>query len=128
MNYGGDQKELWVSPLDIAATIAEEMEKPFDGRTVHYVASDEVSPNEVAKIIGEAIGKPDLKWLAIPGEQILQGMLAAGVNEWIAKGFVEMQAAQGDGSLYEDFYRNKPTLGKVKLVDFAKEFAQVYNQ
>jgi len=127
-NYGGDQKEPWVSPLDIAATIAEEMEKPFAGRTVHYIASDEVSPNEIAKVIGEAIGKPDLKWLAIPGEQILNGMLAAGVNEWIAKGFVEMQAAQGDGSLYEDFYRNKPTLGKVKLADFAKEFAQVYNK
>lgn len=127
-NYGGDQKEPWVSPLDIAATIAEEMENPFDGRAVHYIASDEVSPNEVAKIIGEAIGKPDLKWLAIPGEQILKGMLTAGVNEWIANGFVEMQASQGSGSLYEDYYRNKPTLGKVKMVDFAKEFALVYNK
>lgn len=127
-NYGGDQKEPWVSPLDIAATIAEEMEKPFDGRAVHYIASDEVSPNEVAKIIGEAIGKPDLKWLAIPGEQILNGMLTAGVNEWIANGFIEMQASQGSGSLYEDYYRNKPTLGKVKMVDFAKEFALVYNK
>jgi hypothetical protein len=35
-NYGGDQKEPWVSPLDIAATIASEMEKPFDGRTVYF--------------------------------------------------------------------------------------------
>ncbi len=31
-NYGGDNKEPWVSPLDIAAVIAEEIEKPFDGR------------------------------------------------------------------------------------------------
>lgn len=127
-NYGGDQKEPWVSPLDIAATIAEEMEKPFAGRTVHYIASDEVSPNEVAEILGEAIGKPDLKWLAVPGEQMLNGMLSAGVNEWIANSFVQMQAAQGSGSLYEDYYRNKPTLGKVKMADFAKEFALVYNK
>jgi len=127
-NYGGDQKEPWVSPLDIAAAIAEEMEKPFEGRIVRYIASDEVSPNEVAKIIGDAIGKPDLKWLVVPREQILQGMLAAGVNRWIANGFVEMQAAQGDGSLYEDYYRNKPILGKVKMVDFAKQFALVYNK
>jgi nucleoside-diphosphate-sugar epimerase len=127
-NYGGDQKEPWVSPLDIAATIALEMEKPFDGRAVYYIASDEVSPNEVAKILGEAIRKPDLKWLVIPGEQMLNGMLTAGLNEWIANGFIEMQAAQGNGSLYEDYYRHKPTPGKVKLVDFAKEFALIYNK
>ena len=51
-NYGGDDKEPWVSPLDIAAVIAEEIEKPFEGRTVRYIASDEVSPNEVAKVLG----------------------------------------------------------------------------
>jgi uncharacterized protein YbjT (DUF2867 family) len=126
-SYGGDQKEPWVSPLDIAATIADEMEKPFDGRSVHYIASEEHSPNEIAKVIGEAIGKPDLKWLVIPDEQMLSNMLAGGMNEWIAKGFIEMQAAQRSGSLYEDYYRNKPTLGKVKLVDFAQEFAKVYH-
>ncbi len=127
-SYGGDEREPWVSPLDIAAAIAEEMEKPFEGRTIRYIASDEVSPNELAKIIGEAIGKPDLKWLAISDEKLLNGMLATGMNPWIANGFVEMQASQGNGTLYEDYYRNHPTLGKVKLIDFAKDFAQVYNQ
>jgi len=127
-SYGGDQKEPWVSPLDIAATIAGEMEKPFEGRTVHYVASEEVSPNEVAKTIGEAIGKPDLKVSVIPGEQIYNGMLTAGMNKWIANGFIAMQTAQENGSLYEDYYRHQPVLGKVKLADFAKEFAQVYHQ
>jgi len=126
-SYGGDDKEPWVSPLDIAATIVEEMEKPFEGRTIRYIASDEVSPNEVAKIIGEAIGKPDLKWLVIPGGQLLKGMVAAGMNEWIAKGFVEMQASQGSGILYEDYHRNHPALGRVKMTDFAKDFALVYN-
>jgi len=127
-SYGGDQKEPWVSPLDIAATIVEEMEKPFEGRTVHYIASEEVSPNEVAQTIGEAIGQPDLKVSVIPGEQIHEGMLSAGMNEWIANGFVAMQTAQENGSLYEDYYRHQPVLGKVKLADFAKEFAQVYHQ
>jgi uncharacterized protein YbjT (DUF2867 family) len=127
-NYGGDKKEPWVSPLDIAAVIAEEMEQPFKGRTVRYVASDEVSPNEVAKALGEAIGKPDLKWSVIPDEQLLNGWLAIGFNPQVAKGFVEMQASQGSGLLYEDYYRNKPTLGKVKLEDFAKEFAAAYHQ
>jgi uncharacterized protein YbjT (DUF2867 family) len=60
-NYGGDEKEPWVSPADIAEVIIEEMETPFRDRTVRYIASDEISPNEVAQILGNAIGKPDLK-------------------------------------------------------------------
>ncbi|WP_205624310.1 hypothetical protein [Dyadobacter crusticola] len=126
--YGGDQKEPWVSPLDIAAVVAEEMEKPFNGRSVHYLASEELSPNEIAKTIGEAIGMPDLEWQVIPREKMLQQMLDAGMNEWIANGMVQMQAAQQNGSLYEDFYRNKPTWGQVKLADFAKEFALTYHK
>ncbi len=127
-NYGGDEKEPWVSPLDIAAVIAEEIEKPFKGREIRYIASDEVSPNELAKILGEAIGKPDLKWIAIPDEQLLSGLITSGMNPDIAKGFVEMNASRRGGVLYEDYYRNKPTLSQVKLKEFAKEFAAVYTQ
>lgn len=127
-NYGGDQKEPWVSPLDIADAIAQEMEKPFEGRIVRYVASDEISPNEIAQALGEAIGKPDLKWQVIPDQQLLDNWLNIGFNAQVAHGFVQMQASQGTGELYEDFYRHKPTLGKVKLADFAKEFAKAYNQ
>ncbi|KAA0126933.1 NAD(P)H-binding protein [Chryseobacterium sp. SN22] len=126
-SYGGERKEPWVSPHDIAWTIADEMEKPFSGRTVHYIASDEVSPDEIAAVLGQSIGHQDLKWEVIPGEKLLDQMLSAGINEWVAKGLVAMQQAQEDGSLYEDFYANRPELGRVKLTDFAKEFAQVFN-
>jgi uncharacterized protein YbjT (DUF2867 family) len=127
-NYGGDDKEPWVSPMDIAAVIAEEIEKPFNGRETRYIASDEISPNEVAKILGEAIGKPDLKWLAISDEQFLNGLLAAGMNEQTAIGFMEMNASRRGGVLYKDYNNNKPTLGKIKLKDFAKGFEAVFNQ
>ena len=126
-NYGDDDKEPWVSPLDIAATIAEEIEKPFSGREIRYIASDEVSPNDAAKILGEAIGKPDLKRLVITDEQLLNGMIVAGMNPQTAKGFVEMNASIRSRELYEDYYRNRPVLGKVKLKDFAKEFAAAFN-
>ncbi|NQD72610.1 NAD(P)H-binding protein [Sphingobacterium shayense] len=127
-NYGGDKKEPWVSPLDIASAIAEEMELPFNGRAVRYIASDEASPNEVAKALGEAISSPDLKWLVISDEEMLSGMLAAGVNQRVAEGMVAMQASQRSGLLFEDFYFHKPNLGKIKLADFAKQFALIYNQ
>ncbi len=39
-----------------------------------------------------------------------------------------MNASTHSGKLYEDYYRNKSMPGKVKLKDFAKEFAAVYNK
>jgi uncharacterized protein YbjT (DUF2867 family) len=128
-NYGGDHKKPWVSTKDIAAAVAEEITNPRpESRNVRYVASEEISSDEIASILGAAIGKPDLKWIVIPDEQLLKGMIDAGVNPQIAKGLVEMNASGHSGVLYEDYYRNRPTLGKVKMTDFAKDFAAVYNQ
>ncbi|MFZ1042770.1 MAG: hypothetical protein WCA79_20540 [Anaerolineales bacterium] len=129
-NYGGDDKKPWVSPLDIAAAVAEEITTPFVGRKVRYVASEEITCNEIASILGAAIGKPDLKWIVISDEQLLKGMIAAGMNPRVAAGLVEMNASgrTRSGKLYEDYNRNRPALGKVKVKDFAKEFAAVYNQ
>ncbi|MEH2314866.1 MAG: NmrA family NAD(P)-binding protein [Nostoc sp.] len=127
-NYRGDEKEPWVSPKDIAAVIAEEIEKPFNGKEIRYIASDEVSPNEIAEILGKAIGNSDLKWLEISDEQFLNGLLESGMNPQTAQGFVEMNAARRGGRLYEDYFRHRPILGKVKLKDFAKDFAVAYNQ
>lgn len=127
-NYGGDVKEPWVSPKDIAAVIAEEVDQPFEGKTIRYVASDEVSPNEIAQALGEAIGKPDLKWQVIPSEQLLNSWLSIGFNEQVARGFVELQESQGSGKLYVDYHQHQPALGKVKLKDFAKDFAEAYER
>lgn len=127
-NYDGDIKHPWVSPADIAKTIAEEMGEPFVGRTIRYVVSAEYSPNQIANTLGNAIGKPDLKWIVVTDDELLKGMLAAGMNEQIAKGLVEMQASQRSGLLYEDFVRHKPDFGNVKLNDFAKVFATIYQQ
>ena len=127
-NYGGAVREPWVSPKDVAAVIAEEADLPFASRTVRYVASDEVSPDEVAKALGTAIGKPDLQWKVIPSEQLLKGWLDIGFNEQVAKGFIEMQERQGNGTLYADYHKHKPQLGNVKLDDFAREFAEAYRQ
>lgn len=127
-NYSGDAVQPWVSPSDIAFAIAKEIESPFINRTKRYIASEEISGNEIAKILGEAIGNPELKWMEISDEQLLNGMLSAGMNEQIARGFIEMQAAQGNGTLYQDYYENEPALSQTKFIDFAKEFAKAYKQ
>ena len=126
-NYGADKIIPWVSPIDIAAAIAEELVTPFVGRKVWYVASEELTGNETASILGAAIANPDLKWRIITNEQMLSGLEGAGMNSQIAAGLVEMYASLYSGLLAEDYYRHKPTvMGKVKLKDFAKEFAVVF--
>jgi uncharacterized protein YbjT (DUF2867 family) len=126
-NYGADDKIPWVSPIDIAAAIAEELVTPMVGRKVRYVVSEELTGNKTARILGVAIGKPDLKWTIISNEQMLSGLESAGMNPQIAAGLVEMYASLHSGLLAEDYYRNQPTvMGKVKLADFAKEFAAAF--
>jgi uncharacterized protein YbjT (DUF2867 family) len=127
-NYGADEHLVWVSPIDIAAAVAEELTGTPTGRKIRYVASDELSGHETAAILGEAIGKPDLKWMLIPGEQWLDNLKAIGMNPTIAAGLVEMFESQHNGLLTEDYYLDKPaSFGRIKMKDFATDFAAVYN-
>lgn len=127
-NFGGDDLNILVSNIDIADAIVDELESQVAGRKVRYVASEELTCNEVAGILGAAIGKPDLKWVTISDDEQLNGYKAFGMNESFALEFVEMNASIHNGKYWEDYNRNKPALGKVKLKEFAKEFAAVYNQ
>lgn len=127
-NYGGDQVNLMVFPYDIASVIAEEMEQPFEGRTVRYIASEELTCNETAEILGEAIGKPYLKWGTISDKMLRSTMLKTGMNEQIVDGFVEMGISGRNGKLYEDYYKHHPVLGPTKLRSFAPIFAEAYQK
>ncbi len=128
-NYGAGDVVPWVAPADIAAAVAEELTAPSAGRKIRYVASEEMSCNEVAGILGAAIGKPDLKWVIVPDEQALNGLTAKGMAPDIAAGLVEMYGALHTGLLSEDYYRNRPAvMGRVKVADFAKEFAAAFQK
>lgn len=125
VNYG-QEKIIWVSPKDIAAAIAEELQTPF-GKTVRYVASDERTGPETAVVLGAAIGKPDLQWVVVADEQVQSSLEAIGMQPSIAAGLVQMYASCRTGEFWEDYYQHKPAkLGKVKLEDFAKDFALAY--
>ncbi len=128
-NYGGEDKMPWVSPKDIASAIAEELVLPANGIKVRYVASEELTCNQIASVIGEAIGKPYLKWGTISDKQMMSGLKQFNVPLHLANDITEMNASMRNGGiLFNDYYQNKPVLGTVKMKDFAKDFAVVYNQ
>lgn len=126
-HFGEEDPVVWVSPIDIAAAVAEEILAAPVHRKVRYVASEELTCNETARILGEAIGKPDLKWKIISPEEMQKGLEASGIRPAIAKGLTEMYSGMHAGLVQADYFRNRPaSLGKVKLKDFAKEFATVF--
>lgn len=126
-NLAADNVNVWVSPEDIATSVVEELEAHPGGRKVRYVASEELTYQEVASILGSAIGKPDLKWVMLTDEQLQGSLENIGMQPKIAAEMTEMYAAIRNGLLYEDYKVNRPkTLGKVKLREFAKDFARAY--
>lgn len=127
-NYGGDDRTVFVSPLDIADAVAEELLLCPEQQTIRYVGSEEITCNEAARIIGTAVGKPWLKWVLLSDKQMLQGLKMAKLPEKLAETLVEMQAVMHSGKALKNFHRNRPKMGKIKLADFAKEFAAVYNK
>jgi len=127
-NYGGDDRIVFVSPKDIADAVAEELLLLPKEKTIRYVGSEEMTCNEAAKIIGSAVGKPWLKWVLLSEKQMLQGLKMAKVPEKLAETLVEMQAVMHSGKTLENFHRNRPKMGKVKLADFAQEFARAYHK
>jgi len=118
-----------VDPSDIAAAAAEELlALNFTGHSVRYIASDETSTNEIAAALGKAIGKPGLQWIQFPEQQVMEGMMSNGMPAVIAKEYIEMFSALNNGKLTEDYWKHHPgELGKVKLEQFAGEFAAAYN-
>jgi uncharacterized protein YbjT (DUF2867 family) len=126
-NYGGDDKIAMVHPKDIAAAAAEEIEIPATGFKVRYVGSDDRTASEIAQVLGIAIGKPDLKWVTCTNEQMQAGLEQKGMPAQIAANFVEMGASIHSGALRQDYDLHQPiAMGKVKLEDFAKEFAAAF--
>jgi uncharacterized protein YbjT (DUF2867 family) len=128
-NFGGkDFKMVFADPGDIASVAFDELNSlSFRGHGIRYIASDERTTDDIAKVIGESIGKPSLPWVVFSNEQALAGMIQSGIPEEPATNFAEMGAAMQSGILFNDYWKNRPSdMGKTKLEDFAKIFAAIY--
>ena len=127
-NYGGDIKKPWVSPIDIATTVTDAMLSPFAGRTTQYIASEMISCQEIAQLVGAAIKNPSLQWIRLPDEAVLESFIKNGMEPTTAEAFTEMNIGIQNGSIYADYYLHPPALGKVKMANYVQEFARIYQQ
>jgi uncharacterized protein YbjT (DUF2867 family) len=127
-NYKPESNLVLVDTADIAEVAVEELlTQSFTGKSVRYIASEEITAQQAATILGTAIGKPDLKWVFVPEAQLKAGMMQAGLKETMADGFIEMGRGIDTGEFVADYLLHKPVLGTHKLKEFAIAFAAAYN-
>lgn len=127
-NFGGEEKIALVHTSDIAAVAGNYLkELNFTGKSVQYIASDERTSSEIAEVLSHAVNKPNTPWIVFSDADALNGMKQNGLSDTIANGYVQLGKSLREGLIQADYWKNKPELGKIKLEDFAKEFAGAYN-
>lgn len=128
-NQPADHKLVLTHTSEIANVAAEQLLKlSFTGKQVVYIGNDERTWADITNVLAKSIGKENIPWVEFTDEQSLNGMLQAGLNPEIAKGYTNMGAALRSGEMEADYWKNHPKqLGNIKLEDFAKEFAAAFN-
>ena len=88
-----------IATRDIGAAAAEALLRlDFHGQqTQELLGPRDVTYAETAKIIGLAIGKPDLTYVQLPDEQVIQAMTGMGISRNMAQLLCEMSAAINNG-------------------------------
>lgn len=126
-NLPGEMPFPLVHPRDIATAAAQLLQSDFTGKQVRYIVSDIRTPNEIASVLGAAIGNPGLHWVEFTDEQSYQGMKQGGLPEEMATLLTEMNAGYRSGRLFKEFEAHgSPVNGQVKLEEFAQEFAMQF--
>lgn len=100
----------------------------FKGKTIlDLLGPRDVGFGEAAKILGAAIGKPDLPYVQFSYEDAEKGMIQSGVSPDMAKKFAEMYYAFNNG-LIRPIPRKPENITPTTIEEFAKTtFAEVYN-
>ncbi len=124
-NYNSQTRLVMTHPQDIADIVAEELQHSFTGKSVRYAVSDDRIFDQIVKVLGAAVGKPELKWIEFTDEQSYDGMVQGGLSPELARNFTEMGTAIRSAILWKDFDATGGKIsGKIKLEEFAKELAE----
>ena len=127
----GDLRFPIVATQDIGQLAAEKLlELNFKGTSVQYVLGPrDVSYNEIAPVLGRAIGKPDLKYVEFPYEDTKQAMMQTmGLSTSSAGAMVEFMQSMNEGLIMKDAIRNTENTTPTSIEQFAQVFARVYAQ
>ena len=97
-----DLKLPMIATRDIGTAAADNLLHPvFRGKqTRELLGQRDISYSEVAAIIGQAIGQPDLKCVQLPDDQFRGILVQMGMSEQFARLIVEMTGALNAGKMH----------------------------
>jgi uncharacterized protein YbjT (DUF2867 family) len=125
----GDLKIAMIATADIGTFAADELLRlEFRGhQTKELLGQRDLSMTEATTVIGKAIGKPELQYRQITGEQFRGVLIRMGASESVAGLFVEMSEALNSGhvrALEPRSQRNTTATSYEQFV--AQEFVPAY--
>ncbi len=100
----------------------------FSGHSVRYLLGPrDLTLQEATRILGEAIGRPELKYLQFPEDETRKAMRGMGMSESVVEAMLEMQRAFNAGKIRPAAERAAETTTPTTLEEFAKTvFARAY--
>jgi uncharacterized protein YbjT (DUF2867 family) len=125
-----DIKLPMVATKDIGAVAAKHLlDLDFYGNTVEYVLGPkDISYNEVAVILGKAIGKADLKYVHFSYDDAKNGMVRSGaISENVAGLYTGLAEGINNGSIINAHNRTKENTTPTTLEEFSYGLARAYN-
>ena len=128
-NLKGDLKFPMIATKDIAKAGANELlSLDFTGKSHRdLLGQRDLSMNETTKILGAAIGKPELPYVEFPPEAMKKGIMDMGLNENIAGAMVEYYEGLNSGEIHSETARSHGNTTETPFEEFAQVFAAVYN-
>ncbi len=128
MPIPGDVPLAMIATQDIGAEAARRLAAlDFDGHHIkELLGPRDYTLNEVAAIVGKAIGKPDLPFVTVPEEAAAAGFEQMGVHPATVATFMEMYRGFGDGRVVPLESRSAANTTPTTLEEFAVGLAAAY--
>jgi uncharacterized protein YbjT (DUF2867 family) len=126
-----DLKLPMIASRDIGAAAADALLRlAFRGKQTHELHGErDIDFIEVATIIGKAIGKPDLKYVNPPDDQIRAAMVQMGMSQQFVGLILEMSGALNSGYMRALEPRTSRNTTPTSYENFvAEEFVPAYQQ
>lgn len=125
----GDLKIPMIATRDIGEVAADELASLnfTHHQTRELLGQRDLSMDEVAKILGDAVGKTDLKYLYLENNQVKPAMIRMGMSENMTDLILEMAAALNSGHMTSLEPRSEINTTPTSFETFAAEvFAPLF--
>lgn len=119
----GDLLLPMIATQDIAEYAAEKMLRPdFEGKQARELLGQrDITYNEVVRVIGAAIGRPQIGYMQMPDEQLKPALMQMGMSDNMAGLLLEMAGALNSGYMAAREKRSPQNTTSTAIERFASE-------